>query len=346
MYLEFFGLTRHPFLLTPDPGLLFASDGHRRALAYLEYGLHRSEGFVVITGEVGAGKTTVVRTMLGTVDPDKVVAVNVVSSQIDGGDLLRYLAQALQVAPGSDDKSSVLARIESQLYELHDRGQRALLVIDEAQNLSRHAIEELRMLSNFQVGPAPLLQVFLVGQPELRALMESGTMDQVRQRVIASCHLGALTLPETIAYIRHRLELSGWNGRPMFQKEVLFRLHDFTAGVPRRINMACDRLLLASFLSRSDTITLEAAEPVLAEMLGELGPLASSGQVAPTDPLLRRDAPRSNVVAIDDGRLLQRIAGLEERIAALASMHQQLVGAVAQLMGETERPIQGEVKPT
>ena len=118
-------------------------------------------------------------------------------------------------------------------------------------------------------------------------------MDQVRQRVIASCHLGALTLPETIAYIRHRLEMSGWNGRPMFQKEVLFRLHDFTAGVPRRINMACDRLLLASFLSPSDAITLEAAEAVLAEMLGELGPLASSGQVAPTDPLLRRDAPRS-----------------------------------------------------
>ena len=137
MYLEFFGLTRHPFLLTPDPGLLFASDGHRRALAYLEYGLHRSEGFVVITGEVGAGKTTVVRTMLGIVDPDKVVAMNMVSSQIDGGDLLRYVAQALQVATRHRRKSSVLARIESQLYELHDRGQRALLVIDEAQNLSR-----------------------------------------------------------------------------------------------------------------------------------------------------------------------------------------------------------------
>jgi putative secretion ATPase (PEP-CTERM system associated) len=345
MYLEFFGLTQHPFLLTPDPRLLFASDGHRRALAYLQYGLHRSEGFVVITGEVGAGKTTIVRAMLGTVDPEKVAAVNVVSSQIEGGDLLRYLAQALRLTPGSDDKASVLASIESYLYELHDRGQRALLVIDEAQNLSRHAVEELRMLSNFQVGAAPLLQIFLVGQPELRALMESGAMDQLRQRVVASCHLGALTLPETIAYIRHRLELSGWNGRPMFQKEVLFRLHEFAAGVPRRINMACDRLLLASFLARNDAITLEAAEPVLAEMLRELGPLVGAGEVASADPGLQRGTPRSNVVTLDGGRLLQRITGLEERITALASVQQELVGTVARLIGETDRATQGEVRP-
>jgi general secretion pathway protein A len=309
VYETAFGLTRNPFLLTPDPDLLLQTPGHRRALAYLEYGLYRREGFVVLTGEIGAGKTTLVRTLLATLDPEEIVAVNLVSSQIDGADLLHYLARALEAEGGSDRKSSALASIEARLYELHDLGQRVLLVIDEAQNLSRHAIEELRMLSNFQVGAESLLQIFLVGQPDLRDLMLSRELDQLRQRVVASCHLGALSEEETAQYVRHRLELSGWDGRPSFDDGVLPRVHEFTGGIPRRINLLCDRLLLDCHLSGRTSIELQATETVIDELLTELGPL--------TGDLARIGSGRRNVVAMDDARLMQRIAAMEERLESL-----------------------------
>ena len=208
MYESYFGLTGKPFQLNPDPSFYFGSRGHKRAFAYLEYGLYQSEGFIVITGEIGAGKTTIVRSLLEQLDPAKVVAAQLVSTQLDADDLLRAVGAAFGLPVKSLDKAMLLAALEAFLCKLVTEKKRALLVVDEAQNLSPRAVEELRMLSNFQLGDQALLQSFLVGQPELRDIMQSPQMQQLRQRVIASYHLGPLDKAETQGYVEHRLRTS------------------------------------------------------------------------------------------------------------------------------------------
>ncbi len=205
MYESFYGLTGKPFQLNPDPSFYFGSRGHKRAFAYLEYGLYQSEGFIVITGDIGAGKTTIVRSLLEQLDTAKVVAVQLVSTQLDADDMLRAVAAAFGLPVKSGDKATLLASLEAFLCQLAVDKKRALLIVDEAQNLTPRAMEELRMLSNFQFGDQALLQSFLVGQPELRGIMQSPQMQQLRQRVIASYHLGPLDKAETRAYIEHRL---------------------------------------------------------------------------------------------------------------------------------------------
>jgi len=185
MYESFFGLTGKPFQLNPDPSFYFGSRGHKRAFAYLEYGLYQSEGFIVITGEIGAGKTTIVRSLLEQLDREKVVAVQLVSTQLDADDMLRAVGTAFGIPVKSVDKAMLLASLEAFLCQLAVQKKRALLIVDEAQNLAPRAVEELRMLSNFQLGDQALLQSFLVGQPELRTMMQSEQMQQLRQRVIA-----------------------------------------------------------------------------------------------------------------------------------------------------------------
>ncbi len=213
MYESFYGLSGKPFQLNPDPSFYYGSRGHKRAFAYLEYGLYQSEGFIVITGEIGAGKTTIVRSLLEQLDPAKVVAVQLVSTQLDADDMLRAVGAAFGIPVKSVDKAVLLASLEAFLCQLAVDKKRALLIVDEAQNLSQRAVEELRMLSNFQLGDQALLQSFLVGQPELRAMMQSPQMQQLRQRVIASYHLGPLDRAETQAYIEHRLKHVGLEGR-------------------------------------------------------------------------------------------------------------------------------------
>src|SRR5690349_8299554 len=197
MYEAFYGLTGKPFQLNPDPQFFFGSRGHKRAFAYLQYGIHQSEGFIVITGEIGAGKTTIVRSLFEQIDRSSLVAAQLVSTQLDAEDMLRSVAVAFGVPVKSVDKAMLLASLEAFLCQLAVEGKRALLVIDEAQNLTPRAVEELRMLSNFQLGDKALMQSFLVGQPELRVMMQSPRMQQLRQRVIASYHLGPLDHGET-----------------------------------------------------------------------------------------------------------------------------------------------------
>src|SRR4029450_979888 len=249
MYESFYGLSGKPFQLNPDPSFHFGSRGHKRAFAYLEYGLYQSEGFIVITGEIGAGKTTIVRSLLEQLDPAKVVAVQLVSTQLDADDLLRAVGTAFGLPVKSVDKAILLASLEAFLCQLALDQKRALLVVDEAQNLTPRAIEELRMLSNFQLGDQALLQSFLVGQPELRVMMQSPQMQQLRQRVIASYHLGPLDRQETQAYIEHRLHHVGWKEDPRFDSACFDLIHALTGGIPRRINTLCNRLLLATFLA-------------------------------------------------------------------------------------------------
>ena len=271
MYESYFGFSATPFNLNPDPNFYFESRGHGHALSYLKFGVYQGEGFVVVTGEIGAGKTTLVRTLLAGVDPKEIVAAQIVSTQLDAGDLLRSVALAFGIAPKNLTKAELIATIEAFLTELVLQKKRALLVVDEAQNLNLAAIEELRMLSNFQLGNHALLQSFLIGQPELRSLLTSKPMEQLRQRVIASCHLGPMDRKETEAYIRHRLTRVGWTDRPTFDGPAFDQIFDWTGGVPRRVNLLCNRLLLSTFLQSRTEVDAALVRDTAKELLSEVG---------------------------------------------------------------------------
>lgn len=280
MYESYFGLTSKPFQLNPDPNFYFGSKQHQRATAYLEYGLHQNEGFIVVTGEVGAGKTTIVRGLLGKLDSSKVVAAQLVSTQLDADDTLRMIAAAFGVRTKNLGKSDVLLALEAFLVDVTRQGKRCLLIVDEAQNLTPHAVEELRMLSNFQFETQALLQSFLIGQPEFRNIMQSPHMQQLRQRVIAACHIGPMDRDETRGYIEHRLKCAGFNGAPLFDAESYDALFKASGGVPRRINSLADRVLLSGFLSGKKEFKAVDIESVAQELHEEtLGP-----GLTPADP--------------------------------------------------------------
>jgi len=277
MYETHFGFTGSPFRLNPDPAFFFGSRGHSNALSYLKFGVFQNEGFVVVTGEIGAGKTTLVRMLLAGLESENIVAAQIVSTQLEAGDLLRSVALAFGIAPKNLSKAELIATIEAFLTHLVTQNSRALLIVDEAQNLNREAVEELRMLSNFQLGNQALLQTFLVGQPELRGLLVSKPMEQFRQRVIASCHLGPMDQAETRGYVEHRLRQVGWTGHPSFDEAAFARIFHWTQGIPRRVNLLCNRLLLAVFLASESRVGASDVDAVGEEMLGEVG---EAGQFA------------------------------------------------------------------
>lgn len=270
MYESFFGLTGNPFQLSPDPAFLFESRGHGRAHAYLKYGVSEGEGFVVITGEIGAGKTTVTQALLQELDPERVVAAHLVSTQLEADDLLRAVAMGFGLPAKNLDKAQLLESTREFLVGLVPQNRRALLIVDEAQNLTPRAIEELRMLSNFQKDDRPLLQSFLIGQPELRAMMRSPSMDQFCQRVIASYHLGPIDRGETGAYVEHRLRNVGWKGDPAFEPEALAAIYQTAGGIPRRINALCNRLLISAYLDKRHQIRSADVARTASEIHDEL----------------------------------------------------------------------------
>lgn len=314
MYEQFFGLTGKPFQLNPDPDFFFGSRGHKRAMAYLEYGLHQGEGFIVITGEVGAGKTTLVRNLFRKLPRDQVVPVQIVSTQLDADDMLRVVAASFGLPSDNADKSALLMRLEDFLRALHEDGKRALLIVDEAQNLTPRAVEELRMLSNFQVDNKALLQSFLIGQPEFRQIMQQPEMRQLKQRVIASYHLGPLDAEETRAYIEHRLRFVGWRDDPHFEDDGFRAIFTYTTGIPRRINTLCDRLLLACHLGDKHRITQSDVQEVSGEIDEELGGHHKQAGAAPAMPLGVMPGPQQLESARVAGSGLE---ALEERVALL-----------------------------
>ena len=271
MYETHFNLSAAPFGLNPDPAFFFGSRGHSSALSYLKFGVYQAEGFVVVTGDIGAGKTTLVRTLIAELDKDKIVAAHIASTQLQADDLLRSVALAFGIAPKNLSKAELIATIEAFLTLLVTENRRALLIVDEAQNLNREAVEELRMLSNFQLGNRALLQSFLVGQPELRALLTSKPMEQFRQRVIASCHLGPMDCRETREYVEHRMRQVGWKGQPDFDAQAFDRIHHFTSGIPRRVNLLCNRLLLAAYLGSRAGIDAALVNTVADDIRAEVG---------------------------------------------------------------------------
>lgn len=266
MYDQFYGLSGRPFQLTPDPHFYFESATHRKALSYLGYGLAQGEGFIVITGDIGAGKTTLVGHVMGTVDPARLTAAKIVSTQVGGDDILRLAAQSFGLSAEGQTKAQLLQRIEAFLHAQARAGKRSLLIVDEAQNLAISAIEELRMLSNFQLGGQALLQIFLLGQPEFRDLLKSPELEQLRQRVIATHHLEPMLESEIEPYVLHRLRLVGWEGNPQFTADAFAALYAATDGVPRRVNVIASRLLLLGAMDQLGVIDADTVAAVLADM--------------------------------------------------------------------------------
>lgn len=359
MYESFYGLTGKPFQLNPDPSFFFGSREHRRAMAYLEYGLHQNEGFIVITGEIGAGKTTLVRGLLDKLDADTVIAAQLVSTQLGAEDTLRMVGAAFGLRTSDVSKSDVLLSLEGFLVELSEQGKRALLIVDEAQNLAPRAVEELRMLSNFQLETHALLQSFLIGQPEFRRTMERPQMQQLRQRVIASCHIGPMDGEETRGYIEHRLKCVGWKGDPKFDDEAYQAIFQLTGGIPRRINSLCDRTLLSGFLADKRLFTKEDVETIGREIRAETfatvsvappsdmgAPAAPTNEKAigpaPLDIDLSRfevdadaaDEVSSVIDALRSSQIDERLSRLERSSAATLALLQQLVESVRVRRGD------------
>lgn len=348
MYTEFYRLQALPFQLTPDPSFFFASSVHNSAMAHLTYGLSQGEGFIIITGEIGAGKTTLVGHLLATLDKDHYLALNIVSTQLNADEMLRMVASAFNIPTENVDKATLLRKIEAFLTSLHEAGKRALLLVDEAQNLTAGALEELRMLSNFQVGARTPLQCFLLGQPQFRTTLAMPELEQLRQRVTASYHLGPLSFEETRSYIEHRLHMAGWNRDPDFADEAFQQIFDYTQGVPRLINMLCSRLLLYGFLEGMHRIDGAVVQRVVTEhaeesrqvMASQPKPAAPASGAAPaqTDgdvPVPTDTAPAGTPLGYDE--VIKRLGAVEDHVKLHErTMNRVLRVLVQQMEGATE----------
>ena len=267
MYEKFYNLTGPPFLLTPDPRFFFSSSNHKRAITHLVYGLDQREGFIVITGEVGAGKTMLVEQLWLQLNRNTYAVSKVVTTQVSGDDLLRLVMDGfgLNVVHGTE-KSILLRRFEAMVREQRNTGRRCVLVVDEVQNLSFAALEELRMLSNITIDGQASVQTILLGQPQFRPMLASRDAEQLRQRVLASFHLGPLSAVETRLYIEHRLKTVGWMGHPAWEDTAFAEVHRHTGGIPRRVNTLCSRVLQSGALDETDTITADMVSEVATEM--------------------------------------------------------------------------------
>ncbi|MEA3042866.1 MAG: ral secretion pathway protein [Sphingomonadales bacterium] len=324
MYTDRYGLSGQPFQLTPDARFWFDSRTHRKAMAYLGYGLAQSEGFIVVTGEIGAGKSTLVAHLMANIDRERLNAISLVSTQVEGDDMLRLVAQGLGVATGAVEKARLLDAVEQQLETDLRAGKRTLLIVDEAQNLPVSALEELRMLSNFQVGGRALIQTVLLGQPEFRDKLVGAGLEQLRQRVIATHHLDAMGADEVESYIRHRLTRVDWQGSPAFEPAAIEAIHAYSGGIPRRVNQLAHRLMLNAAVEGAEMIGGAAVEAVAADMGADSA--AREERVLPlrsarTTPVAANEpAAPQPIVQVPDPAFERRVAELEAQVVEQEAM--------------------------
>jgi general secretion pathway protein A len=265
MYLELFKLHELPFRLSPDPQFLYLSKQHARAKAYMESTIWFTDGFVVITGEIGAGKTTLIETFLRELQTDAVVA-QINQTQLSPTAFLQTVLVQFGFSPFNMKKPEVLATLNQFLVEQHMNGRKVLLIVDEAQNLSHRVLEEVRMLSGIETTKDKALRIILAGQPELGDKLNSPELVQLTQRVRLRFHLTALSRAETAAYIEHRLEVAGSQGRRIFADETYATIYRYTGGVPRLINTLCDTGMMAAFGRDQDTVTAADLDAAIAEL--------------------------------------------------------------------------------
>ncbi len=313
MYTDYYGLTAAPFQLTPDARFWFESGTHKKAMAYLGYGLAQNEGFIIITGDIGTGKTTLVGHLMASIDPARLGAFKIVSTQVGGDDMLRLAAQAFGLSTESVEKAQILSRIETYLTDTARGGRRTLLIVDEAQNLPTESLEELRMLSNYQSDGQALLQILLLGQPEFRdRLGSTPSLEQMRQRVIATHHLDPMRADETLPYLEHRLNLAGWGGNPGFTADAAMALHTASGGVPRKLNTLATRVLLMGAVENVNVIDAALVDRVLSDLAEETpktAPVTATFVVSPVAD--------DSYVLDHEARIAMLEAQIEEQDAAL-----------------------------
>ncbi|RLA00507.1 MAG: hypothetical protein DRQ45_07250 [Gammaproteobacteria bacterium] len=323
MYKRFYQLTANPFRLAPEPDFCFSHSGYKRAREYLEFALAQGEGFVMVTGRSGTGKTLLVETFLKGINPREVIARRIAVSNFGATDLLRAVAYAYGIDAAGMDKGIMRHRIQQFFIQQEQAGRRVLLIIDEAQTLSHAALEELRILADLQTQSRLMLQLFLVGQESLQELMCTPDMEQFQQRVIANYQLVPLNLQDTRSYIEHRLLQAGWKGDPEFSSAAVLSIYQLSTGIPRHINKICNRLLLLGFGKDNHAFDEQDVQEISAEMREErLTPLEINqvshydaenvtniseirdGQVAVTELAIRMDKQETYPAAISEGSLL------------------------------------------
>ena len=326
MYERFYEFTAAPFQLTPDSRFYFESRAHSRAAAHLTFGLAQGEGFVVVTGEVGAGKTTLIERLLSQLDRDTYTVARINTTQVSGDDLFRLAMAGFGVDVTEASKATLLLRFEDVLREHHLAGRRGLLIVDEVQNLPLPALEELRMLSNLTEGGRAGLQTILMGQPQFRRMLASPDLDQLRQRVLASYHLGPLSREETRAYVLHRLTTVGWHGNPEWEEAAFGAVFDHTGRIPRRINRLCARVLLYGALEESGEVTAAMVETTAEELAMDLEGGAAALALAGTGGgrPIGFAGPRE-----EWGELSHRLAALESKVARRERVFQRLLDVFA-----------------
>ena len=269
MYLEFYGLTEPPFDITPNPRFLFYSAKHREAFNHLLYGIRERKGFVQMTGEVGAGKTTLCRAMLEQLDGQYATAL-ILNPIMSPDELMKAVAVEFGLSVKGMDRLDTLGAINQFLLKQVEGGKDAVLIIDEAQDLTDELLEQVRLLSNLETDNRKLLQIVLLGQPELRARLNNHRLRQLRQRITVRYHLLPLTRHEVARYVQHRLHVSGGNGTPYFTRPALWRVHRYSQGIPRLVNAVCDKALLAGYVQNSETIGFGMVGRAIRELEGQI----------------------------------------------------------------------------
>ncbi|MDX8129523.1 AAA family ATPase [Methylomonas sp. EFPC1] len=311
MYDGFYNLTQKPFQLSADPDFFFQSSVHKRALAYMHYGLTQGEGFVLVIGSPGTGKTMLVKSLIKNLNKEKLLIGVMMTSQVGPEDTLRMAASTFGFSFSLTDKASLLSGFEKFIAEKAREGRRLLLIVDEAQNLPKQSLEELRMLTNLDVNGNPVFQVFLVGQTELKRTIYSADMEQLKQRIVSTFQLDPLDLEETKEYILFRLQTAGWTGTPEFTPSVFEVIHEFSGGIPRRINSLCDRLLLFGYLEELKLLDEQAVTKVIVEVKEEMLLEAADEEYENSMPPLHRFS------GVDSESLEHRIARLEDVVTNL-----------------------------
>ena len=324
MYEQYYHLKGVPFQLTPDSRYFFGSKGHSRAISHLIYGLSQGEGFIVVTGEVGAGKTTLVERLWSQLDRDTYTIARISTTQVSGEDLFRLAMAGFGLEDETPGRAHLLRRFETMLQEHQQSGRRCLLVVDEAQNLPLAGLEELRMLSNLTSNGGAALQTILLGQPQFRRMLASPDLDQLRQRVLASYHLGPLSREETQAYIEHRLTTAGWEGTPHWQEDAYDMIFRYSDGIPRRINRLCSRVLMHGALDETSEITAAMVESTAEELAQDLKGLEGD-DAAPTAVAIQGERlPDTRDESRAISSLTFRVEALEERVGRRERLFQRL----------------------
>ncbi|MBT8131585.1 MAG: AAA family ATPase [Gammaproteobacteria bacterium] len=312
MYLDAYNFSARPFQLTPDLRFLFPSRSHKRALSYLRFGLEQAEGFVVITGHIGTGKTMLIQTLLAEMADQEIATARIAAANLNEENVLSAVAASLNLPYEGKSKVAIMANLEKSLRHARDRVSSVMLIVDEAQTLSPEALEELRILSNLDSQGRALMQIFLVGQTELRVTLQARRMEQLRQRIVASYHLEPLSPEETKRYIGFRLVAVGWNGDPSFSNEVYEHIYEASGGIPRKVNIIMDRLLLYGYLEEIRDFEEEHIVQVIEEMSQEL-----SGDLL----------TKVEDTSIETTEQPKTKSELEERLRQLESKLDDLVGA-------------------